>query len=173
MQEAQAKRQAPELLTAQPRWHLLGHLQSNKARPAVDLFAIIQTLDRPRLATVLARHAEARGTRLQVLLEVDYTGLPERTGLAPAAVYPTVETLLGLSALDVVGLMTVPAPGLAASEIRAVFRRLAALQRELARQYPSLSWHHLSMGMTDDFEVAIEEGATIVRVGSILFDGPG
>ncbi len=172
VQEAQAKRAA--LAAAAPdlppiTWHLIGHLQTNKAKPAVQLFDIIQTLDSPRLAATLARHATAQGKRLGVLLEVDYTGLPERTGLAPDAVYPTVEAALASDVLELQGLMTVPALGLDAAETRAVFRRLRSLRDELATRYPSVAWRHLSMGMTDYFELAIEEGATMVRIGRAIF----
>jgi pyridoxal phosphate enzyme (YggS family) len=169
VQEARQKRAAPELQEFDIRWHLIGHLQTNKAKAAVELFDVIQTLDSARLAGVLARHAAARGKRLPVLLEVDYTGLPGRTGLRPEAVDDVVETLAGLPALEVVGLMTVPAPGLAPAETRAVFRRLRLLRDSLAARYPRFSWQHLSMGMTDDFEWAIEEGATIVRIGRAIF----
>jgi pyridoxal phosphate enzyme (YggS family) len=169
VQEAQAKLAAPALRSPEVRWHLIGHLQTNKARTALDLFAIIQTLDSARLATVLARHASARGKRPSVLLEVDYTGAADRTGLRPEAVPEVVEALLALPALEVAGLMTVPALGLSAQETRGVFRRLRALRDELAARYPTLAWHHLSMGMTEDFEMAIEEGATIVRIGRAIF----
>ena len=151
------------------RWHLIGHLQTNKAKIAVELFDIIQSLDSERLARALARHAAARDKRLSVLFEVDYTGLPERTGLAPEAVYPTVEAVLDLPALQIMGLMTVPALGLSADETRAVYRRLGALRDDLAARYPAAAWHHLSMGMTDDFELAIDEGATMVRIGRAIF----
>ncbi|HZR98056.1 MAG TPA: YggS family pyridoxal phosphate-dependent enzyme [Chloroflexota bacterium] len=155
--------------SAPVRWHLIGHLQTNKAKLAVELFDIIQSLDSDRLARALARHAAARGKQLRVLLEVDYTGLPERTGLAPDAVYPTVEAVLGLPSLALVGLMTVPALGLSAAETRATFQRLRALRDDLAARYPAADWRHLSMGMTDDFELAIEEGATMVRIGRAIF----
>jgi uncharacterized pyridoxal phosphate-containing UPF0001 family protein len=118
---------------------------------------------------VLARHAAAQGKQLDVLLEIDYTGLPERTGLAPDAVYPTVEAVLDQPALTLTGLMTVPALGLSAADTRATFRRLRALRDELAMRYPAADWRHLSMGMTDDFELAIEEGATMVRIGRAIF----
>lgn len=155
--------------TGSARWHLIGHLQTNKARIAIALFDIIQSLDSARLARALARHAAARGTRLTVLLEVDYTGLPERTGLAPDAVYPLVEAVLDLPALALAGLMTVPALGLSADDTRAVYRRLRTLRDDLATRYPAADWRHLSMGMTDDFELAIDEGATMVRIGRAIF----
>ncbi|HLH21098.1 MAG TPA: YggS family pyridoxal phosphate-dependent enzyme [Chloroflexota bacterium] len=159
----------PSGAPARVRWHLIGHLQTNKAKTAVELFDIIQSLDSERLARALARHAAARSKRPTVLLEVDYTGLPERTGLAPEAVYPVVEAVLGLPALELAGLMTVPAPGLSATDTRAVYQRLRTLRDDLAGRYPTVDWRHLSMGMTDDFELAIEEGATMVRIGRALF----
>ena len=169
VQEAQAKLADPALRPPGVQWHLIGHLQTNKARTAVDLFAIIQTLDSPRLAAALGRRAAASEKRLRVLLEVDYTGSPERTGLRPEAVPSAVEALLDLPALELIGLMTVPAVGLSEGETRAVYRGLRQLRDDLAPRYPSVSWDHLSMGMTDDFELAIEEGATIVRIGRAIF----
>ncbi len=169
VQEAEAKLAEPALRVPDVRWHLIGHLQRNKAKTAVRLFGIIQSLDSERLGGVLARQAAAQDKRLAVLVEVDYTGAPDRTGLAPEAVPAVVEAVAREPALDVVGLMTVPALGLDEAETRAVYRRLRALRDDLARAYPTLSWQHLSMGMTDDFEIAIEEGATIVRIGRAIF----
>jgi pyridoxal phosphate enzyme (YggS family) len=169
VQEAEAKLADPALRDAAARWHLIGHLQSNKARTAVRLFGIIQTLDGERIAGALGRQASAQGRRLSVLLEIDYTGEPDRTGLAEAAVPAVVERLAQESSLDVAGLMTVPALGLAEAESRAIFRRLRRLREELAQRYPDRSWQHLSMGMTDDYEIAIEEGATMVRIGRAIF----
>jgi PLP dependent protein len=170
VQEAQGKVAAlRDDRQAAPRWHLIGHLQSNKARQAAELFDIIQSLDSDRLAGVLARHAGALGKRLRVLLEVDYTGLPDRTALAPDVVPATVEAVLGLPALELAGLMTVPALGLAAAETQAVFARLRQLREDLAARYPEASWRELSMGMSEDFELAIAEGATMVRLGRAIF----
>jgi pyridoxal phosphate enzyme (YggS family) len=169
VQEAQAKLADPALGVPEARWHLIGHLQTNKVKTAVGLFAIIQSLDSLRLAGALARHAASAGCRPMVLVEVDYTGLPDRTGVSPEGAEPLVEGLLGWSALDVAGLMTVPAPGLGVEETRGVYRRLRTLRDTLEMRFPAFSWHHLSMGMTDDFELAIEEGATIVRIGRAIF----
>jgi pyridoxal phosphate enzyme (YggS family) len=168
VQEAQAKAPA---VGDQPgvRWHLIGHLQSNKARPAVALFDIIQSLDSERLAGVVGRQAAAAGKRVGVLLEVDYTGEAGRTGLPPERVYAAAETALAQPSLDLLGLMTVPALGLPAGETRTVFERLRRLRDELATRYPTGKWQHLSMGMTDDFELAIAEGATMVRIGRAIF----
>jgi len=153
---------------AGPRWHLIGHLQTNKARAALALFDIIQTLDSERIAAALARHASTP-PRVPVLLEIDFTGSPERTGLEPESAPAVVERTLATEALAIQGLMTVPAVGLSEAETRAVYRRLVALRNDLAIRYPSADWEQLSMGMTDDFELAIEEGATIVRIGRAIF----
>lgn len=169
VQEAEAKQGALPAGGDAVHWHLIGHLQTNKAKTAAELFDIIQSLDSERLARALARHAEAGDRRLTVLLEVDFTGLPDRTGLAPAAVYPVVEAVLDLPPLTLAGLMTVPAGGLSPADTRATFRRLRALRDELAARYPAADWRQLSMGMTDDFEMAIEEGATMVRIGRAIF----
>jgi PLP dependent protein len=170
VQEAQAKLPTIESpAAAQVRWHLIGHLQSNKARTAVGLFDIIQTLDSARLAGVLGRHAAAHGKRLGVLLEVDFTGEPDRTGLAPDRVYEAAEAALAQPSLELLGLMTVPALELPADQTRTVFERLRRLRDDLAVRYPTADWRHLSMGMTDDFELAIAEGATMIRVGRAIF----
>lgn len=153
---------------AGPRWHLIGHLQTNKARAALSLFDIIQTLDSERIAAALARHATPP-PRVPVLLEIDFTGLPDRTGLAPEAAPAVVERTLAMERLAIQGLMTVPGVGLSEAETRAVYRRLVALRHDLAGRYPAAGWEQLSMGMTDDFELAIEEGATIVRIGRAIF----
>src|SRR5207248_10602350 len=116
----------------------------------------------------LARHATP-ATRVPVLLEIDFSGSPERTGLVPEAAPAVVERTLATECLAIQGLMTVPAIGLSAAETRTVYRRLVALRDDLASRYPAAAWEQLSMGMTDDFELAIEEGATIVRIGRAIF----
>jgi pyridoxal phosphate enzyme (YggS family) len=140
-------------------WHLIGHLQTNKAADAAHLFATIQSVDSIRLA----RHLNERASvRLKVLLEVNVAGEASKFGLAPGEVAKTVAAAGALEHLDVAGLMTI-APAVADPEqVRPVFREL----RELAA---ANGLRELSMGMTDDFEVAVEEGATMVRIGRAIF----
>jgi hypothetical protein len=139
-------------------WHLIGHLQTNKAAAAAHLFATIQSVDSIRLARQLNERASVR---LKVLLEVNVAGEASKFGLAPGEVAKTVAAASALERLDVAGLMTI-APAVADPEqVRPVFREL----RELA---VANGLRELSMGMTDDFEVAVEHGATMVRVGRAL-----
>lgn len=150
-------------------WHLVGHLQTNKARVASGLFAMIESVDSVRLATTLNRLAGERGTPLTILLEVNVAGEASKFGFAPGELRASLASILELSMLDVRGLMTV-APAVAnLEEARPVFRRLRELRDDLNARLPNAHLNELSMGMTHDFPVAIAEGATIVRVGRAIF----
>lgn len=161
VQEAIAKRAAAG---AGARWHLIGHLQRNKAARAVQSFDCIQTLDSAALAAAVARHAAALGRTVPVLIEVNLGGEAGKSGVAPDAL-PALLAAARAASLQVEGLMTVPPAG-EAEAARPYFRRL----RELAGR---AGLRELSMGMSDDFEVAIEEGATMVRIGRALFGARG
>ncbi len=161
-----------------PRWHLIGHLQRNKARLAAELFDLIHSVDSLRLAEALARHV-APGRRLPVLLQVNVSGEATKEGFdlagglanRPAldALLPEVEAILALPSLEVRGLMTIAPISASPEDARPTFAALRELRDDLARRYPDAGWAELSMGMTDDFEAAIAEGATIVRVGRAIF----
>ena len=163
VQEATAKVAAAKAQGARPRWHLVGHLQRNKVKTALGLFDIIHSVDSLRLAEAVGREAGARAP-VSVLLEVNVAGEESKFGLAPDEVAVVLARARALPNLDVLGLMTVAPLAADAEEVRPVFRRL----RELGK---SLELRHLSMGMSDDFEVAVEEGATLVRIGRAIF-GP-
>jgi hypothetical protein len=163
VQEAAAKIPAAAAQGARPRWHLVGHLQTNKVKTALGLFDIIHSVDSLRLAEVISREAGARAP-VPVLLEVNVAGEESKFGLAPDEVASALARARALPNVDVQGLMTVAPLAADAEEVRPVFRRL----RELGK---SLGLRHLSMGMSDDFEVAVEEGATLVRIGRAIF-GP-
>lgn len=168
VQEAAAKR--PLLRGApfdQVRWHLVGHLQTNKVKAALELFDIIQTVDSLRLAEAISRRAGARV--VPVLLEVKFGEEPTRVGFRPDEIPAVAPRLLELPGLSLQGLMTVPPLGLGQPEVRAIFRALRELRDAVASKYPRAGLRHLSMGMTDDYQVAIEEGATIVRIGRAIF----
>ncbi|MEA2490742.1 MAG: dependent protein [Acidobacteriota bacterium] len=147
------------------RWHLIGHLQSNKAKDAVRLFDVIQTVDSLDLGQKLARAAEAAGKRPEILIEVNVGGEPQKAGVEPADVPTLAAALRALPALHLTGLMTIPPHG-EAEAMRPHFRELRRLRDQLGLE-------QLSMGMTDDFDVAIEEGATIIRVGRAIFGSRG
>lgn len=160
VQQAQAKRAALADL-GDLRWHMIGHLQSNKARAAAELFELIHGLDSERLAVSLARVRPAPAVR--VLVEVNLGGEASKAGVAPAGVEPLIEAVRGK--VDVRGLMAIPPPG---EPARLHFVGLRQLRARLAAA-TGLELPELSMGMTEDFEIAIEEGATIVRVGRAVF----
>ena len=169
VQEALAK--SPELPSG-IEWHLIGPLQSNKVRPAVELFRAVHSIDRPRIAEALDREAAARGRTLDGFLEINLGGEESKHGFSPDGLADAVRPLAGLTHLRIVGLMAIPPQGDDPEGSRPWFRQLRALRDDLAARpewqaFPG--W--LSMGMSDDFEVAVEEGATHVRVGTALF-GP-
>lgn len=165
VQEARAK--AP-LLSSALRWHLVGHLQRNKVRQAVGLFEMIQSVDSSDLAESIHRVAEEQGIRCRVLLEVNVAGEATKFGFSPEALERDIEALLGLSHIDIEGLMCIPPPVAKPDEARPYFARLREL-RDRLETHLRVPLATLSMGMSGDYEVAIEEGATFVRVGSALF----
>lgn len=153
---------------ASVQWHMIGHLQSRKAAEVFPWASMVHSVDTVKLAGRLSR-AVPQGETLPVLLEVNVSGEESKSGFAPAGLPPALEEIGSLPGLQVEGLMTM-APIVEDPELtRPVFRDLRHLRDQLARQYPGMPWKHLSMGMTDDFEVAIEEGATLVRVGRAIF----
>jgi pyridoxal phosphate enzyme (YggS family) len=170
VQEAMAKRPALSDLTV--TWHLVGHLQTNKAKPARELFQWIHSVDSLRLAEKLDKVAPSRGEKLPVLIEVNLGEEAAKAGAESSAVGELAEALSRLETLELRGLMVIP-PFLEEPEmVRPYFRRLRELAKEVAaRDLPNVSMQELSMGMSHDFEVAIEEGATMVRIGTAIF-GP-
>jgi pyridoxal phosphate enzyme (YggS family) len=170
VQEATAKR--PALADLNVIWHLVGHLQSNKAKNARELFQWIHSVDSLRLAERLDKVAASRGEKLRVLIEVNLGGEAAKTGAEPSAVIGLAEALSRLETLELRGLMAIP-PFLDEPEmVRPYFRRLRELAKEVvARELPNVGMQELSMGMSHDFEVAVEEGATMVRIGTAIF-GP-
>ncbi|MDQ2907007.1 MAG: YggS family pyridoxal phosphate-dependent enzyme [Chloroflexota bacterium] len=162
----------PKIAAFQPpdvRWHMIGHLQSNKASKVVGPFACVHSVDMLHLAQVLDRYAAEQGKRLPILLEVNVSGEASKSGMSAAQTPELARQIVALPHLDVQGLMTIapllPDP----EEARPAFRALRLLRDDLRAALPQCSWQHLSMGMTADYTVAIEEGATIVRVGRAIF----
>ncbi|HLH75848.1 MAG TPA: YggS family pyridoxal phosphate-dependent enzyme [Candidatus Binataceae bacterium] len=145
-------------------WHLIGHLQTNKARAAAAAFDLIESLDSIRLAQALAKAQPAR--RPRVLIEVNLGAETSKTGIAPAQLEPLIAA--AREVVDIAGLMAIPPAGPNPEASRPYFASLRELRERLVRT-TGLGLSELSMGMTDDFEIAIEEGATIVRVGRAVF----
>ncbi len=156
---------------AAPRWHFVGQLQRNKARDVVRLFDAIASVDRESLGTELERRAAQQDRRLDALLQVNLSGEPQKGGVDPAALAKLLEASARWPRLRVAGLMAVPAAAAVLEDSRPAFARLRALRDELRGKPGGEHLSELSMGMTGDFEIAIEEGATIVRVGTAIF-GP-
>ena len=154
-----------------PRWHFIGQLQRNKARDAVAHFDCIESVDRARLARALDTRARAESARLSVLLQVDLSGEVGKGGAAPERLAELLSACAELDHLSVDGLMAIPAPGPDPEDRRPAFARLRELRDRLAAGPGGASLRELSMGMSADFEVAVEEGATLVRVGTAIF-GP-
>jgi pyridoxal phosphate enzyme (YggS family) len=152
------------------RWHLLGHLQTNKARKAAPAFAMIQSVDSVDLLEKLDRAAEESGHTPELLIQVDLAGETPKFGVPPTEVPRLFEAAAAARAARVVGLMTLPPVPETPEAARPYFRRLRDLRDEwLAAGVPAPMLHELSMGMSGDFEVAIQEGATMVRVGTAIF----
>jgi pyridoxal phosphate enzyme (YggS family) len=177
IQEARAMR--PEIeaaLAADPEtappsleWRMVGRLQRNKATLAARLFDVVESVDRPELVDSLARRAATEGRRLEVLVQVSLCGEPQKGGCELDSVPALCDQILAAESLHLGGFMTIPSSDPDPEAARPVFRRLHALRTEWASRLPALESAALSMGMSRDFEVAIEEGATLVRVGTDLF----
>ena len=151
------------------RWHMIGHLQRNKVRVALPLFDLLHSLDSERLARALSREAEKQERQVRALIQVNTAGEESKGGFAEDAALDAIGRICEMPRLRIEGIMTM-APLV---EDRAVLRRTFAgtrrIHEEAARQIPGYQPRHLSMGMSNDFEIAVEEGSTLVRLGTVLF----
>ncbi|HEX6988366.1 MAG TPA: YggS family pyridoxal phosphate-dependent enzyme [Bacillota bacterium] len=162
-------------------WHLVGHLQRNKVRYVVGSWALVHSLDRLPLAEELDRRARRAGVVVDCLVQVNVGGEATKSGVAPDGLLPLLESLVPLEAIRVRGLMTIPPPAGDPERVRPYFAALRRLAERAAQAFPGrpgdtgpaarIRMEHLSMGMSSDYPVAVEEGATIIRVGEALF-GP-
>jgi PLP dependent protein len=167
VQEAKEKIAA---CSARLRWHMIGHLQTNKCRDAVALFDMIESVDSLRLAEEVQKRADQAGRTMPVLLEVNVAGEATKFGYRPDQLLAELPRLRTLTRIEIQGLMTVPPWTPEPERSRLAFGQVRDLKAQ-CEQRLGLALPHLSMGMSDDFEVAIEEGATLVRIGTALF-GP-
>ena len=165
VQEARVK--IPEL-PSNLRWHFVGHLQKNKIRHALSLFELIHSVDALALAQEINRIAEEEGLHPRVLLEVNVAGEGSKFGFEPATLRAEMESLLALPRLSILGLMTIPPIADEAEASRKYFVQLRELRDQLQTEF-HVDLAQLSMGMTQDFLIAVEEGATLVRVGTAIF----
>ena len=153
-----------------PEWHLVGHLQSNKARRAVELFDVIQSVDSVKLAERISQAALDLGKTIPVLLQVDLGNEETKFGAPPDDIRKIIEAISGLKGIRLDGLMTIPPYFENQEDARPYFHSLRELGEKLESEQPGcLGKRHLSMGMSHDFEAAIREGATIIRVGTSIF----
>ena len=160
-------------------WHMIGHVQSRKAEQVADYFDVVHSIDRLKIARRLSARAAVLQREIPVLLECNVSGETAKYGYAAAdwacdadvraALIGEVAAVAGLPGLRIEGLMTVGPLSDSAESVRPVFASLRGLRDLLREAFPTLDWHHLSMGMSGDFEVAIEEGATWVRIGRAIF----
>ena len=161
------KEKQRRLAGQQIRWHFIGHLQSNKVKSVVGTVCLIHSVDSVSLGREISKQAERLGSRVEIFLEVNTSGESSKYGVSPEETATLVKQVMQLSYIDVTGLMTIgpflPDP----EQSRPAFSALKNIQRSLATE--GIALPHLSMGMTNDFEVAIEEGATMVRIGTAIF----
>jgi len=169
IQEAEAKKAGVD---AAARWHFVGHLQTNKAGKAVTLFDLVQSVDSARLATALDRRAAGARRCLDILIQVNTSGAAQQHGISSEELMPLAEEIAALSHLRLRGLMTIAEDCEKASQVRSCFSRLRQLgERLAATRIDGVEMRYLSMGMSADFELAIAEGANLVRLGTAIF-GP-
>ncbi len=169
VQEAQQKKQR---LSVPAEWHMIGHLQRNKVKTALEIFDVIESMDSVGLAHELDKEGHKRGKLVRTFIEVNLGGEESKSGVARENVAPLLEEAAKLSWVRIEGLMTVPPFRQNPEDMRRYFRQLFDLKEKLAKLcLPNMDLKELSMGMTHDYAIAIEEGATIVRVGTALF-GP-
>ncbi|GBF11964.1 YggS family pyridoxal phosphate-dependent enzyme [Tepidibacillus sp. HK-1] len=161
-----------EVLKDQGTWHFIGHLQTNKVKQLLGKFDYLHSLDRFSLAQEINKRAKLQNLKVQAFIQVNISGETTKSGLAPEELLEFVEKVRLLDSIRIVGLMTM-APFVEEKEvIRPIFRRLRELRDEINDNgILGYTIHELSMGMSNDFEVAIEEGATFIRLGTVLFKG--
>ncbi|MBN1135476.1 MAG: YggS family pyridoxal phosphate-dependent enzyme [Anaerolineae bacterium] len=160
-------------------WHMIGHVQSRQARQVASLFDTVHSVDSAKLARRLSRFCGEQGKRLPILLEINVSGEASKYGFAAdqwpgddvqrETLLAAIQEIATLPDIEIQGLMAMAPIVADAEQARPVFARLRRMRDELAAIFPQVTWRHLSMGMTDDFEAAIEEGATLVRVGRAIF----
>ncbi len=167
VQEAISKKEALSDLNF--KWHMIGHLQSNKAKKAVETFDMIHSVHSKKLLRKLETQAEKINKKMDVLIEINIGREENKSGLMVEEVDEILNEAINLKFISVKGFMCIPPFAERAEDSRKYFRKMKELLTEKSKKYPQLNLIHLSMGMTMDFEVAIEEGATYVRVGTAIF----
>jgi len=153
-------------------WHFIGHLQTNKVKHVIGLFSCIETLDSVKLAKEINKHAKKQDICMPCLIQVNISGEETKFGISPDKLEEFLDNIAKFKNIEITGLMTLPPFSLNPEEVRPYFIKLRELRDKFYKKHPvASSMKELSMGMTNDFEIAIEEGATIVRIGTAIF-GP-
>ena len=165
----EAKGKVALLSSPSIQWHLVGTLQTNKSKLAVELFDLIHSLDSVKLAACMDRHGAALRKQVRALIEVNLGGESDKSGLHESELLPLLQGCRDYAHLTIEGLMAIPPFHRNPQDVRPYFRRLRLLRDEASDTHPDFRLRHLSMGMSNDFEVAIEEGATLVRIGTAIF----
>lgn len=167
VQELEAK--VGEVGRGRARWHLIGGLQRNKVRRALPLFDLLHSLDSERLAVKISDEAQEADVTVRALVQVNASGEESKSGFVPDDLVPALARICGLPGLRVEGLMTMAAFTADEAALRETFGRTRALHDAAVREVPGFQGLHLSMGMSNDYEIAVEEGSTLVRLGTVLF----
>ena len=165
----EAKGKVALLSSPSIQWHLVGNLQTNKSKLAVELFELIHSLDSAKLAAAMDRHGAALRKQVRALIEVNLGGESDKSGLHESELLPLLQACRAYAHLTIEGLMAIPPFHRNPQDVRPYFRRLRLLRDRAADTHPDFRLRHLSMGMSNDFEVAVEEGATLVRIGTAIF----
>jgi PLP dependent protein len=165
----EAREKIPELDDLDITWHLVGHLQTNKAKYAAKLFDVIESVDSLRLAEELDKRCRGLDKIMDVFLQVNTSGEEQKFGVDPTDLASLIQSLIKMDHIRITGLMTIGPLVDDEQQIRQAFKKLAQLRDSIKGKFPSLSLEYLSMGMSSDYRIAIEEGATHVRIGTALF----
>ena len=158
-----------EQLPGDIRWHFIGHLQTNKVKHLIGHTAMIHSCDRLELARELQKQAERLNQAVEILIQVNASGETTKHGFSPKGLEEPISEICGFSRLKLCGLMTIGPNTQDEANVGASFHLLKTLREQLNRQFSDHSWQYLSMGMSSDFEIAIEEGANLLRIGSAVF----
>lgn len=165
----QKYKELAELGIEVPKWHFIGHLQTNKVKYIIPFVDMIHSVDSAHLAEEISKQAQKLGRTIDILLQVNTSGEESKSGCEPQDIYKLAEELSRLQNIKIHGLMTIGTFSNDEVIIKREFRLLRSLRDELAVKFPEIDFHHLSMGMTNDYPIAIAEGATLVRVGTAIF----
>ena len=167
----QEARKKWEVLKNKVKWHMIGHLQTNKVKQALEIFELIHSVDSLKLAKEIQKRAEKMGKIQDILIQVNVSGEKTKFGISEDELIPLVKEVSKFENIRILGLMTIPPYSENPEDSRPYFRRLRELKEELSEKFSNIDFKYLSMGMTNDYLVAIEEGANMVRLGTAIF-GP-